>query len=122
MAVSSKSVELEVCLLRINIWSRSCSVSFVWRALSTWQKRYDDIDEALQKLQFQNYLHSNPDYLQDSQYTEALQIMFTSATPNESAKWKYHEVTMKDLIDTIGDFNSVSYQKKQSVQVLVCFS
>ena len=48
--------------------------------------------------------------------------MFTSATPNESAKWKYHEVTMKDLIDTIGDFNSVSCQKKQSVQVLVCFS
>ena len=105
-----------------NIWSRSCSVSFVWRALSTWQKRYDDLDEALQKLQFQNYLHSNPDYLQDSQYTEALQIMFTSTTPNESAKWKYHEVTMKDLIDTIGDFNSVSCQKKQSVQVLVCFS
>ena len=62
-------------------------------------------------MQFQEYLRSNPEYLLDSQYIEAFQTMLTNATPNESAEWKYHQVKMKGLIDSIDDFNNASYQK-----------
>ena len=37
--------------------------------------------ETLQQLQYQEYLSSNPDHLQDSQHLEAFQNMFTSAAP-----------------------------------------
>ena len=48
--------------------------------------------EILQQLQFQEYVRSNPDHLQDLQYVETFQTVLINAAPNESAKWKYHKV------------------------------
>ena len=73
--------------------------------------------ETLQQLQFQVYLRSNPDYLQDSQYIEAFQTMLANAVPNKSAEWKFHEVKMKGLTDSIDDFNNASCQKAISSSV-----
>ena len=67
--------------------------------------------ETLQQLQFQEYLRSNPDHMQDSQHIEALQTLLTNAAPNESAEWKYYEVKVKGLIHSVGDFNNASCQK-----------
>ena len=40
--------------------------------------------------------------------------MLTSVVPDESAELKYNEVKIKDLIDSIDDFNNASYQKQES--------
>ena len=47
--------------------------------------------------------------------------MITNSAPNESAEWKYHEVKMKGLIDSIGDFNNVSCQKSNQFKFWCVF-
>ena len=77
--------------------------------------------ETLQQLQFQEYLRSNADHLQDSHHTEAFQTMLTNATPNESAEWKYHEEKMKGLIHSIGDLNNAGCQKSNQFKFWYVF-
>ena len=77
--------------------------------------------ETLQQLQFQEYLRSNADHLQDSHHIEAFQTMLTNAAPNESAEWKYHEEKMKGLIHSIGDFNNAGCQKSNQFKFWYVF-
>ena len=122
VAVTSKSVELEVCLLRIRylvqeLFSQFCLESTTYVA----KKGIMMLAETSLQLQFQEYLRSNPDHLQDSQHIEAFQNTLTNAAPNESTDWRYHEVKMKGLIHSIGDFNNAGCQKSNQFKFWYVF-
>ena len=105
-----------------NIWSRTCSVSFVWRAQRTWQKGMMMLAETLQQLcSSKNIYAPTQDHLQDSQHIEAFKTMLTNASPNESAEWKYNEVKMKGLIHSIGDFKNAGCQKSNQFKFWCVF-
>ena len=122
MVVTSRSVELEVYLLRMKylvqeLFSQFCPTDIT----CVTKKGIIMLVETLQQLQFQKYQRSNPYQLQDSQYIEAFQTMLTNTAPNESAKWKYHEVKMKGLIDSTDDFNNASCQKSNQFKFWYVF-
>ena len=122
MAVTSKSIgtKLELNLLRMKHFAQEVFSQFCLGGIVRGKKGMMILAETLQQLQFQVYLRSNPDYLQDSQYIKAFQTMLANAVPNKSAEWKFHEVKMKGLTPLMT--LTMQVVKKQSVQVLICFS
>ena len=78
--------------------------------------------ETLQQLcSSKNIYAPTQDHLQDSQHIEAFKTMLTNASTNESAEWKYHEVKMKGLIHSIGDFNNAGCQKSNQFKFWCVF-